>query len=56
VRPKLLLVGGTLLGLVQYAQPRQRRRSSTILELPIYSASDLFWKQRDFDKTAEGVR
>lgn len=70
IRPKLMLVGATLLGLVPImfstgagADVMKRIAApmvggigtSTILELLIYPAIYMLWKQRDFKKRADGV-
>jgi Cu(I)/Ag(I) efflux system membrane protein CusA/SilA len=71
IRPKLMLVGTTLLGLVPIlfstgtgADVMKRIAApmvggigtSTILELLIYPAIYLLWKQREFKKTTDGIR
>jgi Cu(I)/Ag(I) efflux system membrane protein CusA/SilA len=71
IRPKLMLVGTTLLGLVPImfstgtgADVMKRIAApmvggigtSTILELLIYPAIYMLWKQRDFKKAAAVVR
>ncbi|HCC54855.1 MAG TPA: CusA/CzcA family heavy metal efflux RND transporter [Desulfobulbaceae bacterium] len=70
IRPKLMLVGTMLLGLVPImfstgtgADVMKRIAApmvggigtSAILELLIYPAIYMLWKQRDFKKTADGV-
>ena len=71
IRPKLMLVGATLLGLVPImfstgtgADVMKRIAApmvggigtSTILELLIYPAIYMLWKQRDFRKRVDGIR
>jgi len=71
IRPKLMLVGATLLGLVPImfstgagADVMKRIAApmvggigtSTILELLIYPAIYLLWKQRGFKKTTDSIR
>ncbi len=71
IRPKLMLVAATLLGLVPImfstgAGSDVMKRiaapmvggigTSTILELLIYPAIYMLWKQREFKKTTDGIR